>query len=394
MPVIHLTDLSIRKLKQPEEGDVTYFDKDLRGFGIRCSPGAKTFVLLHGRRRRRLTIGRYPIISLAQAREKVKSILAERTLGTPITHSSTFDKELERFLAQHCLQNNRPSTAKETERLLRVHFLPKLEGRRLSEVTRPDISDVIDRLSKTPSEARHAFVALRTFLRWTVRRGALKHNPIEGMDAPSKPSSRTRVLSLEELAKVYQAGEGTIGEIIRLLILTGQRRGEIASLRGEYLDLSTKTITLPKTLTKNGREHLFPIGTRAVALLKGATDTGYLFPARGKDKPFNGWSKSKPKVDIPHWTLHDLRRSFSTHLAACGVQPHVTERLLNHAAGTLSEIAQTYNKYHYLDEMRSAVALWESKLSKYLRPDTLGRRTRPSGMREPSPIPHKPTSSS
>jgi integrase len=369
VPKTFTTDLHIKALKRPEKGQETYWDKTIKGFGVRISQGgAKTFILMHGKKRRRLTIGRYPVISLKDARDKVKGILAERTLGTPINSSVAFEKVLDSYFTHHVDANNRPRTAKETKRLLNSHFRDALEGRRLSEVTKQDITNILDKLADRPSEQRHAFVAIRAFLRWAVRRGDLKHTPLDGMAAPANGESRSRVLSLEELGKVYKkAGDGYIGTIIRLLIVTGQRRGEIAGLRGEYIDKKQKTIELPKELTKNKREHLFPIGKRALKLLNGIPDEGLLFPARGKDKPFNGWSKTKPQVDIPHWTLHDLRRSFSTQLSAFGVQPHVTERLLNHIQGSLTPIAQVYNKYAYLDEMREAINLWEKKLSAVLR---------------------------
>jgi len=370
VPKTFTTDLHIKALTHPEKGQETYWDKTIKGFGVRVSQGgSKTFILMHGKRRRRLTIGRYPVISLKDARDKVKGILAERTLGTPINSSVAFDKVLDSYFTNHVDANNRPRTAKETKRLLNSHFRDALEGRRLSEVTKHDITNILDKLADRPSEQRHAFVAIRAFLRWAVKRGDLKHTPLDGLQAPADGASRSRVLSLAELGKVYKkAGDGYIGTIIRLLILTGQRRGEIAALRAEYVDKKQKTIELPKELTKNKREHLFPVCKTALKLLNGTLSQGLLFPARGKaDKPFNGWSKSKPEVDIPHWTLHDLRRSFSTHLSALGVQPHVTERLLNHIQGSLTPIAQVYNKYAYLDEMREAINLWEKKLSTAIR---------------------------
>ena len=138
------------------------------------------------------------------------------------------------------------------------------------------------------------------------------------------------------------------GIIVKVLILTGQRRGEIAALRPEFF--KDGICTLPGTLTKNRREHSFPVGALCGTVLasgQGRQPAALLFPARGEpERAFNGWSKSKRKLDqlsgVHDWTLHDLRRTFATNLAALAVPPHITERLLNHATGTISGVAAIY----------------------------------------------------
>jgi integrase len=233
----------------------------------------------------------------------------------------------------------------------------------------------------------------RAFFRFCVQKGYLSNSPIEAMKTPSKVNSRARVLSDVELKSIWRACEQTAGvgrvgiqsegnsiepnssrlpahfaTIVKLLILTGQRRGEIAALQTSWIN--ENSITLPSAVTKNGREHTFPIGPLSQSLLSTRTANGspYLFPARGKPRtPFNGWGKSKAALDelsgVTDWTLHDLRRTFATRLAEMGVAPHVIERLLNHVTGTLSPIALVYNKARYLDEMRAAIDLWDTHIS-------------------------------
>jgi len=161
--------------------------------------------------------------------------------------------------------------------------------------------------------------------------------------------------------------ELTFHSIVQLLIYTGQRRNEIASLRAEWIDFENRTITLPPLITKNKRQHTFPFGKMAEAVLKKGAKTGLLFPARGKDGPFNGWSKVKPaferNCEIEPWVLHDLRRTFATNLAALGVPIHVTEKLLNHVSGTTGGIVAVYQRHAYLDEMRLAIDAWEKHLA-------------------------------
>jgi integrase len=363
----------VRKLQAPPTGQITYWDDtpSLVGFGVRVSPGgAKTFLVLLGGGKRH-TIGRYPIISLQQARTKAKQILAERTLGQYSPKAVTFQEAYDLFLATH-FQGKKPRTKKDADRILQKHFLPKLRRERLENVTTESLAKIIDALLPTPAEANHAFSVLRTFLRFCVKRRYLKHSPLEGMSLPSRVVRRDRVLTDTELPAVYRAAEAVgypFGCIVQLCILTGQRRGEIGALRWDYIDQTQRTITLPPSLTKNNRQHAFPYGYKTAAILKKIPifDCGYLFPARGNDAaPFSGWSKSKSSLDgkcpVPAWTLHDLRRTFATNLAALNVAPHVVERLLNHASGTISGVAAIYNRFQYADEMRDAVQRWEARL--------------------------------
>lgn len=367
---MRLSELSIRALPVPKQGQKIHWD-GLPGFGVRVSQGGtRTFVLMHGANRQLTTIGRHPIITLAEARTKAKEILAKKTLGIERPAAPVFAEAIELFIAKHCEANNRPRTAVETARLLRTHFLPSFRHLPIDEIGARRVYGVLDDMMGRPSAARHAFVALRTFFRWCARRGLIDGSPIALMEAPSAPVSRERVLTDVELVAVYRQAllaRCTGGLIVQLLVLTGQRRGEIGALRSEYIDEKTRTITLPRSLTKNGRTHVFPFGDMTAAVLKQRNRAGYLFAARGThgERPYNGWSKLRTTVnpDIAPWTLHDLRRTFATHLASLNVPPHVIERLLNHAAGTISGVAAIYNRYSYLDEMRTAIVRWENYLA-------------------------------
>lgn len=367
-----LTDLAVKAIKAPERGQVTYPDDAVPGFGVRVSQGGtKSFVLVHGRNRQRTTIGRYPIISLSDARSEAKRILAENTLGKHRPQIIRFEDALTEFLSTY---KKRPSTVRTTKRLLNVHFLPKFRHERLADIQPHAIAKIIDGLDKTPGEARHAYAAIRLLFKWATRRQYLSLSPCQNMHAPSKPTSRSRALTSKEISAVYKfANYYPFGTILRLLILTGQRCNEIASLRAEYIDKKARTITLPPSLTKNNREHTFPIGKKTIKLLRTIPETdGLLFPARGKpDKPFNGWSKCKLAFDklckIDDWTCHDLRRTFATQLASLGIPIHVTEKYLNHISGSLAGIVGIYNRHSYFEEMKTAALAWETHLAKLLR---------------------------
>jgi len=382
---VRLTDLSIKALPVPPKGQVTYIDDTLSGFGVRVSQGGvKAFVVVFGRSRRRVTLGRYPAIGLSDAKKAAKVLLAEKTLGKKHVSAMAFEAALKLFLTTRFPEPYpKPRTKAETTRLLSKHFLPALRHELLEDILGSDISRVLERLSNRPSEARHALVAVRQFFTWAVRRGYLGRNPIEHLRPSGQALPRDRVLTPDELKCILStagAQDSAFHRIVQLLLLTGQRRNEIASLRESWIDFDARTITLPPHITKNRRTHTFPFGAMAGALLKTAISdmrkrnrnaiqaerSELLFAARRRNLPFSGWSFAKPRFDrecrLPHWTLHDLRRTCATNLAALGVPVHVTEKLLNHVSGTTGGIVSVYQRHAYLDEMRAAILAWEARL--------------------------------
>jgi integrase len=129
------------------------------------------------------------------------------------------------------------------------------------------------------------------------------------------------------------------------------------------------TVVYPQGFTKNRREHVLPLGAHAMQIVAGLPNGGdMLFPARGgKDRPFSGWSKSKhafdKAIDVPDYTVHDLRRTFSSIMARIGTPIHLTEKILNHVSGTISGVAAVYNRHSYIDEMRAAISAYETHLA-------------------------------
>ena len=156
------------------------------------------------------------------------------------------------------------------------------------------------------------------------------------------------------------------GAIVKLLILTGQRRSEITNLRQSWLE--DDAITFPAEIIKNAREHTIPMGDMTKVLIANLPKrTDLLFPSRLNDKtPFNGFSRAKltfdKELEIESYTLHDLRRTFSSIMAKLGTPIHVTEKILNHTSGTISGVAAVYNRHSYQMEMREAFADYEDYL--------------------------------
>jgi integrase len=375
---MRLTDVGLRNLPLPAKGQKTYFDDALPGFGCRVSQGgSRSFVVQHGADRQLVTIGRYPVISLAAARAEARRILAERVLGKHRPDSIVAEEAISLFLNE-CARKNKPRTCADYKRLLARHF--DFGRRKLAEITPQDINRRLDRLAATPSEQSHALQAAKIFFTWAHRKHYVTESPCDRMQV-LKGRPRDRVLSNVELTAVWNAAaDYPFGPIVRLCILTGQRRGEIGSLRWDYIE--GDIITLPASLTKNNRVHSFPVGPTGRKLLTSLPRLNeHVFPASRGDGMFNGWNKCKQDLDktcgVTGWTLHDLRRTFATNLAALGIAPHVVERLLNHSSGTISGVAAIYNKFQYMDEMRAAITLWEERLASLLAQHAPAKLPRP-----------------
>ncbi len=377
-----LTDVSVRALK-PAAKQFKVWDTKTKGFGVLVSGQTKSWFVAFGKDRRLKTIGRYPDISLSEARKKALAFLgSEKVDGT----APRFSAALQTFYDVH-LPTLKQSTRYQIRRVLDRHFAGPFRHKRLDEITHAEISDITDELARTaPSEAWHAFKDGRTFFRWCVPR-YIKHSPMEGLKSPTKYVPRRRVLSDQELVQVWRSAEEVgypFGTGLQLSLLWGTRWGETISCRRTYIDERDRTITLPDT--KNGTEHCFPFGDMTAAILETVpryNSTDLLFPGKTLE-PWNGSGKAKwefkERCKIAPWQILDLRRTFATKIAELkdengrnAVAPHVVERLLNHKLGTLkaqgviTAVADVYNRALYMDEMRDAISRWESRLSTLLQ---------------------------
>jgi integrase len=376
MTKMSFSDVGLRSLSPPPKGQISYWDDKLPSFGFRVSQGGtKTFVL--NRKNSLITIGRFPTISLSQARTEAKRLLAEFTLGKVRPQSITYSQAVTLFLEEKT-KARRASTVSAYKGLLNSITLTG----QLAEITHEEVRRKLSKF-KTEGAYNHHLVALTVFFNWCRKRRYITDNPTLGLSAHNRPT-RARILNNAELKLIWQACEqrlkftedippelrplpASFCKIVQLLILTGQRKGEIATLRGSYYSHNQQTICLPDTLTKNKREHTFPVGPTAsheLSKLWMDNNTSLIFSAPGKpDNPFSGWSKAKKKLDtlcgVTGWTLHDLRRTYRSIHGKIGTPPHIAERLVNHISAQ-TEMERIYDRHVYLDEMRVAVDKYEN----------------------------------
>ena len=256
----------------------------------------------------------------------------------------------------------KPRSFVETERHLLRNWSPLLELRGDS-VTRRQIAEglALIEAEKGAVAARCARSAISSMFTWAMREGhAIAVNPVSGTNPPPEPPSRARVLSNEELRELWLAlGTDQFSDIVRLLVLTAQRREEIGGLRWTEIDLAVATIALPAERTKNRRAHIIPLSSLAGEILaRQPRQWPWVFG--NARRSFTNWGDPKrglPALRAPY-RLHDLRRSAATGMAELGVLPHVIEALLNHVSGHRAGVAGIYNRATYAREMREALERW------------------------------------
>lgn len=376
-----LTEISVRKALPPETGQVEYWDATIPGFGLRVSTaGTKSWVLLyrHAGRPRRLTLGRYPTLGLPEARAAAREALRMLEHGRdPATvkaeqarrdQQDTFDAVVGQFIEKYAKPKNRSWA--ETDRLLRRELASQWGRRPIGSITRRDLNEALDAIVErgSPVVANRTLAAARKLFAWAVEREIIRVSPAAGLQAPARVESRDRVLADVELLVLWRCWESwPFGPLFRLLLLTGQREGEVARMRWSDLDLGGQALwVLPRETTKAGRQHVVPLPDPVRDLLRDlprVDGSKLVFPSQwGGDRPVSGFSKAKARTDklsgVTDWRLHDLRRTAASGMAKLGVAPHVIEKILNHSTGTISGVAAIYNRHAYLDEMRHALVLW------------------------------------
>lgn len=429
-----LTDLAIRALKTPAARR-EIADAKMDGLALVLEPSGTrrwTYRYRYGKRPRRISLGTWPVVNLAKARARAESAVhaLERGDDPGVTlfgpkraqHLATVDRDafgvvLRRFMQDHAIPNTRgwreaarlmglavvedgkgPPTFEDIPGRLAARWAEKLIG----SITGRDIIDVIDatRARGAPIVANRELSAMRKLFSWAVGKRIIDANPAAGIPAPSKETQRDRVLSDDELRLIWTAADGEgfpFGDIVKLLVLTAQRRIEVAAAPWAEFDLKAATWLLPGARTKNGRPHLVPLSDAALGVLadlprivdaapgdeRGRSNVAervFLFGHRGGGG-YSGFSRAKARFDervaemadsaIAPWTLHDLRRTAATRMAKLGVQPIVIESALNHISGTKGGIAGVYNVHAYEAEKRAALDAWARYVERVVDPDAV-----------------------
>ena len=390
-----LTDRTITTLKLPKgKTEALYFDADLPGFGIRMwDTGGTRWVYQYkiGTKHRRITLGNVAALSATRARQTAAELHARVKLGEDpaaakaegqLRAGETMGALLEVYLAEKRTAV-KPGSFRGIERHLRKHCR-SLHGLQLGKIDRRTVAARIAEVAAKSGaiESNRVRASLQAFFSWCIARGLADHNPVVGTDRKAE-RTRDRVLGVAELKAIWEAtADGSdYSSIVRLLMLTGQRADEIASL--SWPEVVDGSIVLPATRTKNSREHVVPLAPAARAILDARPHGNEFVFGRREGRPFTGWSVCKAALDQRlqnagstfAWVTHDLRRSAATRMAEdLNIPPHVIEAVLNHVSGHKHGVHGIYNRSSYNSQKAQALAAWAEHLLGIVEGRDLGNK--------------------
>lgn len=383
-----VTVAAANRFKPPKTGQIDHFDRQYPGLSLRVSCGGRKSWTYHyrlGGKLKRMTFGTLSEMTVEQAhdawREARKAVEAGRDpRPTAPTAATDFDSVFREWLQRDQSKNK---SVRIVKRSIEREVLPSWGHREITDIGRRDVLDVIDAIADRGAviAARRMQARLHRLFKWAVGRGIIEVNPAVNLPKPGEETKRDRVLTDDELVKVWNAAERLgypYGPAFQLLILTGGRREEIGQLNwtGEIVD---REISLAGDRTKNGEPHSIPLSTPARALLDQLpriAGSDYVFTVGGRS-PISGWSRAKVDLDdlaqVESWRTHDLRRTAATGLQRLKTPLQVTEAILGHTAGSRGGIVGVYQKYSYADEKRAALEAWGAHVMALLEKRKPGR---------------------
>jgi integrase len=389
----------------PGRKDVLVFDGETRGFGLRVTAaGSKVFLAQYqsSAGKRRVPIGTFGVLTVEEARKRAKAILgnaaegrdpfAEQQAKAAAQRSAeaaakaqaaeeafTFGKLIDAWVTAR-KSDRRASYLAIATAAMRNHFKAWAD-RPASGITTVEAVRELDGIKANvgATAANRCLSYARAAYAWAEKRQMVARNPFRGVEAPARERARDRVLNRYEVGAIWRAA-GTLNEpacgFVRVLLLTLQRRDEVASLRWDELTDDLTAWKLPAERAKNGKAHLIHLSEPVRAILADVScqcGCPFIFPA-ASGKPISAFSAIKRTLDeaiqrdrataglqpasLLGWTMHDFRRSGVTELASLGFPPHVCDRLLNHVTGSITGVAAVYQRAEFLNERRAALDAW------------------------------------
>jgi integrase len=378
-----------------------YLDTKETGLGLRVTRGlqgdriSKTWYVLYrvkgSLKLRRLTLGKYPDISLSAARTAAKNALAVAGQGQDpaaplLAHKAapTIRDLGEAFIEQHAKVKKR-SWLKDEQALQRDVY-PAWGHRKAQDVSRRDVGHLLQQKRKdTPVQANRLLALIRKMFNWGISHGYVDVNPCYRIEMPSAESARDRVLSDDELRALWSAmaqTRGNVPHVFAVRILTAQRGGEVCKMRWEHLDLDEGWWSLPGEFTKNKMPHLVPLTAPVVAILRelaarrSASDGGWVFRGRRLGRPYSNLGHATDALRTLsglEFKPHDLRRTAATLMGRAGTSRFIIEKVLNHKDASVTGV---YDRWDYAKEKRAALEALAALLETILGQPLLAGVTR------------------
>jgi integrase len=368
-----LTDKSIAALKVTKRTNIA--DPKLAGHYVRVTPnGAKTFVAVARDPRGKQiwhTIGSAELHKLDDARELARDAMKAIKDGGDRAGPESFEAVSAEWYKRHVLNPERQlRSARAIHRYLEMHILPAWGGRDFASINRGDVAKLLDSIEDNagPVAATKTLTHLSSIFNWYARRHDNYISPlVSGMARSStKERARKRILSDDEIRALWEVG-GAYGAILKLSLLTAQRRDKVASMR--WQDVSVDGVwtvaTEPREKGNIGEVKLPKVVLDIIRAQPRFASSPFIFPGRRGNSHFSGFSTGKESIG-GDWTVHDIRRTAKSLMAKAGVLPHISERVLGHAIGG---VEGTYDRHEYAAEKAHALKALAGLLANILRPE-------------------------
>lgn len=382
-----LTDAKVAAIKPPATGRDEHKDSGpgyVQGLRLRVGASGKKTWILRARAGSKVInkkLGSYPALRLAAARKAaVKGLEAIARDGSTDAIDRTFGAVAGAWIEKVAKPKN--DSWRLQERRLEMHVLPAWRNRKIADIRRADVRELVEGIEGAVLPNR-VLTVIKTIFRFALSRDWIDASPVEGIAKPKVEAERDRVLSMEEIARVWSAAGLAgypFGHFARMLALTAQRRTEVAGMRWSDVDVDAGTWTLSAKDTKSDRGHLVPLSAPALDILRAVPRLGeYVFTTDGETH-ISGYAKGKARLDAflaaagdppAPWTLHDLRRTAATHMVRLGVLEEVVGRILNHAPKGVT--AKVYALHSYAPEKRSALDRWAAGVIRAVEGKPVGK---------------------
>jgi integrase len=398
MPTLPTAANKMNALKAVDSKQTDYADSGshkVQGLKLRVSPTGKKSWVLYARRPgaknpSRFALGDYGDMSLTEARDKARKWKQKMRDGIdPVAEkqkanvaareriANNFAGLGKLFLTRH-VSKLKPSTAKDYTRIIKKVLIPAWGKMPIADISGAQVIHLIDNEeNRAPVQARLTFAVARKLFAFAVERQLIPSaaNPFTGLKAPAVPKARDRVLSEDEVGLFWTATEAIgwpYAPAFKFLLLTGQRRSEIAGVAWSEIDFEKAEWVIPANKAKNGKAHAVDLSPLALEILESQPKIGPLVFASGGDKPLNGWSRAKRRLDadmpdgVPAWRNHDLRRTAASGMAALGISPTIIEKTLNHVSGVTGGLVAVYQHHDYRKERKAALVGWGRKVEQII----------------------------
>jgi integrase len=384
---MHFTDRSLKALKPPPRPkQIDYFDESLPGFGLRLSyNGRKAWVVLYrcDGIKGRLTLGRFDVIPLADAREKARDALKAAANGDDPgarkhrdREAPTFKQLVDRYVEEYAKPNKR--TWQKDRRLLENNLVPALGRQKAHLITRADLRAELGKVKSRPApvEANRTFEVVRRLFNWAIEEGILAENPVFKLPKPAEETPRERTLTSDELQTLWRALDGAssiVRGVFRLMLLSAQRRNEISRMRWGDLDRREGWWNIPAELTKTKRPYRVPITPAMLAIIeeieKLSLDPEWIFPRAEGGGPVPETNVTRPfrklikAAGMAHFMPHDLLHTVTSHMTAMGISQFDVGKVRHHTSRDSKTSTSRYDHYAYDREKRRALDLWNDRLA-------------------------------